>query len=116
TRCDLVLKLASIAPPDRAWFARLETVLNCIKNEICAERNRLVHDVWVGMEGNPVQLDERAFLKAAQSHQPKTLTAPKQPERSLPSMWDLVRRIQTANGELVQLMIDYMRWRRTGCI
>lgn len=95
TRCDLLLKLASIDAPTRDWIASLEWLAGIIKDEISPKRNRLVHDAWFGGDP-PTQLDERAILKSPQSFQPKIIPAPTNPERTLESVWDLVKTIQYA--------------------
>ena len=114
TRCELILKLSSINPPAQEWFLTLEEKINAIKNEICPLRNRLIHDPWIVTASEPIQHDARAFLAKEQSHAETKISPPKEPERSLQSMWNLVRLINDVNFRLVLLHSDLERFQKTG--
>lgn len=115
TRCNLILKLASIDPPSCQWFDDLEALLTRVRSELAPERNRLIHDVWMPhIDAGKVTLrqwDQRAFLKAAQSREPKKIAPPAEPERSLESVWDLVRRIQEIDYWIGMFSRTYARWK-----
>lgn len=112
-RCNLLIKLCSLRNPGRQWFDDFEALLNRVKNELAPERNRLVHDEWVA--GPTIrQWDQRTFLRQPQARKPKTIAPPAEPERSLESLWDLVRRIQEVSVWLGRMSIDYAMWLQTG--
>jgi hypothetical protein len=113
-RCDLVLKLASISHPSDEWFSVLEAHLNTVKNEICPLRNRLVHDVWSIGGAEIQQWDIRAPLKKPQSRAKPQISPIAQPERSLESIWDLVRVIWETEIALHVLRAIYETWKTKG--
>jgi hypothetical protein len=114
TRCELVLKLASLRDPPAIWFCDLEALLKRVRDELAPERNRLIHDVWLSGGGDIKQWDQRAFLRRAQAGEPKRIAPSAAPERSLPVIWDLVRRIQEVNVHLLMVWFTFLEWQETG--
>lgn len=113
TRCILLLKLVNINQPSHQFFQDLEETLNCISGEIAPLRNRLIHDPWV-MGETVRQWDLRSKLTQADVGAPKSIAPPKEPERSLETVWQLIRLIQMADSSVSLLSAFYAQWTQTG--
>lgn len=105
-RCKLVMQLALERRVSDEWHARLETVLRKVEQEIAPERNRLVHDDWIPLREEALQIDKRPKIKEGQ------LSIKTERRRELAAMWKLVAHIQMAEKELAEVGIEYINWAR----
>jgi len=112
-RCNLVLKLLSLRKPSDQFFDDFEALVVRVRNELAPERNRIVHDQWIGGEGYK-QWDERAFLPKPQARTSKKLSPTKELRRELADIWDLVRRVQEVSTWMGMMSGCYGQWLLTG--
>jgi hypothetical protein len=73
SRSRLLKNLAYTTNAEDRWKEALISLLNVIDGELCAKRNRVIHDGWDITGINAVQLDRRAKIARPQSRQTPTL-------------------------------------------
>ncbi len=95
--CDklqMLKALGFVRKPNDPWFLHIEQVINQIDNELRPERDRFIHDAWVGLK--PVKRHtRRTSLKRSQSRTVELTTyedVPVQPAE----IWKFVNEISDA--------------------
>ncbi len=117
-RCDFAIKLLYAVPIEAARRDEIEVLINEIRTDLAPNRNRLIHDVWIGGEhlstpsSHPFQVDERIWLKSPQSHLPKELISAIERERPLQGILDLTERTNRVAGSIYTHMLNYAGWRQ----
>jgi hypothetical protein len=86
------------------WFDRLEGIVNLIDNELRPNRNRMIHDMWIGKSGSDelVRFGFTPKLKIPQSRR-RTLERDIVPI-SAAEIWTFCIRVRQAQNDLSELI------------
>lgn len=95
-RIKLLRNLLYSLGKEAAWLELTNKLLNEIEGNLCAERNRIVHDAWDFSTPEPMQLDRRAKIKKAQAHQPPALVTEVRKGVTATSINNLTERVSIA--------------------
>lgn len=116
SRCTLVKKLAQMHAPNQEWLIVVERHLKHVESSIAPLRNRMIHDPWISPAdlAAPIQLDQRLRAKPKGSAGQARPEAPVDIERTLESVWLLVKDIQHMSVILGRLLTIFDVWKREG--
>jgi hypothetical protein len=95
----MLMAIGLVRKPSEGWFGKLRSIINEIDDELRPERNRHIHDLWMGF--SPViRRTRKTSIKRPQSRQPFELTTYEEIPIEPAKIWALVNAISNAQVTL----------------
>ena len=94
-KMQMVKALSFARKPTDGWFEHVEEVINRIDNNLRLQRNRFIHDAWVGLE--PIKRrTRRTSIKRSQARADPELTTYEDVPVTASEIWQFVQQISEA--------------------